>query len=116
MGKKKKSRQEDPNKPSQDSSKDIDDIFAEKYPKKPAERKSLTGKSDELKSSGQSIEKTGKDDLATIQKKITTAKLKEPNFNAKVVADDDFSDIRGTKKRISLRSEVKMQANELRMA
>jgi hypothetical protein len=99
MGKKKKLQKEDTTKPSQDSSKDIDDIFAEKQPKTAAEQKSLTGKSDMTKSSRQSMETTAGDDLATIQKKITTAKMKEPNFIAKVVADDDFADIRGTKKR-----------------
>jgi hypothetical protein len=46
MGQKKKLRQQDTSKPSQDSSKDIDDIFAEKLPKRAVEQKSLTGKSD----------------------------------------------------------------------
>lgn len=110
MGKKKKPRQEGSNKPPQGSLKDIDDIFAEKLPQKVAEQKMLTGNSHEPTG------KTAGDDLATVQKKITTAKLREPNLNATVVADDDFSDIRGTKKRSSLRCEVKMQANGLRMA
>lgn len=116
MGKKKKLPQEDRTQPLQDSSKDIDDIFAENLPKRAVEQQSLAGKSDIPKLSRQSRETTAGDDLAIIGKKITTAKMKEPNFIAKIVPDDDFADIRGTNKRTLPSNDAKMKANGQRMA
>jgi hypothetical protein len=99
MGRKKKREREDAAKALQNPSKDIDEIFAEKSPSKAAEKTTSTAIQASTKPSTQSVGKSKGDDLATIQRKIKVAKTKELPSAVEVVPDDDFADIRGTKKR-----------------
>jgi hypothetical protein len=99
MGRKKKREREDAAKPLQNPSKDIDEIFAEKSSSKAAEKTTSTAIQASTKPSTQSVEKSKGDNLATIQRKVKVAKTKELPSAVEVVPDDDFADIRGTKKR-----------------
>jgi hypothetical protein len=116
MGRKKKPGREDTTKPLQNPSKDIDEIFAEKSVRKAGGKTTLIGIPTSTTPPPQAVEKTAGDNLATIQKKIQVAKMKELPLAIGSVADDDFADIRGTRKRIPFCYHSELQVSERRMA
>ena len=116
MGRKKKTEREDAAKPLQNPARDIDEIFAEKSSSKAAEKTTSIATLASTKPSKQSVEKTRGDNSTSIQRKIKVAKTQELPPAVEVVADDDFADIRGTKKRTPRHYHAKLQVSERQMA
>jgi hypothetical protein len=107
MGKKakRKAESESDNNPSPAGvAKDIEDIFAErKPPVKPSAKGDDDGVSRVLPNS---IGKTSNDVVAAIGTKIKAAKVSSIPPYPRPMKQDEFSDLRGTKKRIPLRSPL----------
>jgi hypothetical protein len=108
MGKKKAKRKAEPEsdnkQPPQNVAKDIEDIFAErKSPVKPSAKGDDDGES-QLSPSSNS--KTSNDVVAAIGTKVKTAKASSIPPQPRPLKQDEFSDLRGTKKRILLPSPV----------
>lgn len=85
-----------------DVAKDIDDIFATKKvvtsPSEPPTKRPQ--KSVKVQSSGTTMTvRSTDDDLATVQGQVRAVKSAQSNKSSHVTKEDDFSDIRGTKKR-----------------
>jgi hypothetical protein len=106
MAKKKAKRKAEPEgdkAPSRPNiGKDIDDIFAER---KPSVRPSAQGEDDGVsRVSATAIAQTSTDVAAAIETKVKAAKASSKSTYPHPMKKDDFSDLRGTKKRMPLRA------------
>jgi hypothetical protein len=82
--------------PRKDIANDIDDIFATKRTLDPPTEKEKNPKS--TKPPTVANVKSAQNSLATVENQVHSAKLKQSNKHSQRVQDDDFADIRGTKK------------------
>ena len=99
MGKKRKVKEPiiEPSPAQTDVTKDIDDIFAARKPTTSSVKTKPLKAGDVESSLRKATANLQENDLASVQKQVQGAKSKR---NAEGAQDDDFADIRGTKKSI----------------
>jgi hypothetical protein len=102
MGKKRKVKEPivEPSPAQTDVTKDIDDIFAARKPTTPSVKTKPLKAGDVESSLRKATANLQGNDLASVQKQVQAAKSKRNALALQGAQDDDFADIRGTKKSI----------------